>query len=86
MHRNLLSGSMICIALAAFFWIVGYWPTLLGAWGVKLLLGGGLVVPVTGAILAVLGFSGAGVCKRCAVAAAAINVVFCAAYWSFILK
>jgi hypothetical protein len=83
--RNLLVGSAICIAVVTVFWVVGMWPSLLGRFGVKLLAGGGLIVPAAGAVLAVLGFSGAGRLKRWAVGLAAVNVACCAAYWAFIL-
>ena len=86
MQRNLLLGALICIAVATIFWVVGYWPYLLGRLGVKLLLGGGLIVPVAGAILAVLSFSGAERMKPWAVAAPAVNLAYCAAYWLFVLE
>jgi hypothetical protein len=86
MQRNFLSGSAICIAIVSCFWLAGVWPSALGRLGVKLLLGGGLLVPVTGAILAVLGFPAAGRRKSWAVALAAVNVVYCAAYWVYVLR
>lgn len=85
MRRNLLSGSAICVVIVSTFWAVGLWPGSTGRLGVKLLLGGGLIIPATGAILAVLGFSGAGQRKRWAVGLAVANAAFCAAYWTFIL-
>ena len=86
MWRNLLSGSAICVAIVSGFWVAGIWPGGATRWGVRLLVGGGLLVPATGAILAVLSFSGAGRLKRWAVASAAANTAYCAAYWMFILR
>jgi hypothetical protein len=85
MHRNLLIGSTICIVLVSLAWAAAMWPSLLGRTGAKLLLGGGLIVPAAGAILAVLSFSAAGRLRPWAVASAAANVVYCAAYWVFVL-
>jgi hypothetical protein len=83
--RNLLVGSAICVVVVTFFWIFGIWPSLLGRFGVKLLAGGGLIVPAAGAVLSVLSFSRAGRLKRWAVGLAAVNVAYCAAYFAFIL-
>lgn len=81
-RNNLLSGSALCIVVVSIFWAAALFPT---RWGIRLVLGGGLLVPAAGAVLAVLGFAGAGRLRRWAVGSAAANAAYCAAYWAFIL-
>ena len=84
-HANLLSGSAICVVIVSGFWAALLLPGFSSGWGTRLLLAGGLIVPVLGAVLAVLSYSGAGKLRRWVVAAAAANVAFLAAYWIFVL-
>jgi hypothetical protein len=81
-QRNLVFGSALCIVVVSMFWAAALFPT---RWGIRLVLGGGLLVPATGAVLAVLGFAGAARPRRWAVGSAAANVAYCMAYWAFIL-